>query len=190
MDDESEPPENQYPLAQATSRMSKTPSWILLGFLLGALFVYAWMRHDKAAPAKVTVQMLPPAPSTKAKEPTRLSTIEAVFAVWGEYAKWSDDITEVALWNSQDKAFTEFYEVRRWSGTYYFRSIPALTRRTIRHGKFLPDSPLQFTETEEQYREWLEYDRRERVPETPLYPPQTPIITPRPPIVDPRPPPP
>jgi hypothetical protein len=105
--------------------------------------------------------MEPPKPSAPRKAP-ELTTIEAVFAAWGGNAVWSDDVTEVALWNIEDKAFTNFYEVRRYGDTYYFRTIPRLTRRIIARGKPLPDSPLQFTETEEQYREWLKYGRVER----------------------------
>lgn len=169
MDDETEKPDSPYSLAQSTGRLSKTPSWVMLGFLLGALCVYAWMRHQQAPPATITVQMSPP--PAKVVAPSRLTTIEAVFAVWGEHAVWWADTTEVALWNTQEKAFSDFYEVRRIGDACYFRSIPALTRRIVRRGKELPESPLQFTETEQQYREWLEHGRRERPAERPLEPP-------------------
>lgn len=147
MDDDE--PQKTYPLSPA--KLSKTPSWVMLGFLLGAAFVWAFKSEPpKPAPTKPTewpkAMKLPPSP---------LTTIEAVFAIWGKYTVWEDDVAEVALWRSETKSFSEFYEVRRVDETIYFRSIPKLTRLILSHGKSLPDSPLQFTETERQYREWL-----------------------------------
>ncbi len=176
MDADDTPRAKEYPLPKG--RLSKTPSWIMLGFVLGALFVLALPPlRKKAAPPPETLRLEitqprpPPAPKP-------LSEIEAVFAVWGKHATWSDDLTEVALWNSQERAFTHFYEVRRIDDVCYFRTIPALTRRLVTHGKPLPESPLQFTETEEQYREWLEHGRVERRVEQPARPPSAPAIPP------------
>lgn len=152
---------------QSPAKLSKTPSWVMLGFLLGAAFVWA-LRNEEPKPAAGA------APATRqatAAEPARvalttITTIEAVFAEWGHYAVWENDLTELALWNSETKRFSEFYEVRRTGDVHYFRSIPKLTRLIIRHGKLLPNSPLQFTETEAQYREWLENGRQERPEES------------------------
>jgi hypothetical protein len=86
-----------------------------------------------------------------------------VFEVWSSYAVWDNDVTQVALWNPELRAFAEFYEVRRIDGANYFRSLPRLTNRVIRHGKLPPpECPLEFTETEDQYREWREQGRFER----------------------------
>jgi hypothetical protein len=178
MDDESEQPESNYPLAGSTARMSKTPSWVMLGFGLGALFVYAMMRHgEPRSPSTVSVRFVDAPKTVGPREAASLTTIEAVFAVWGEHATWSGDTTEVALWNKQERKFSDCYEVRRIAGNCFFRSIPELTRRIIRHGRELPDSPLQFTETEEQYREWLDHDRKERPIEREVLPPQRPAPT-------------
>jgi hypothetical protein len=153
--------EKPYPLS--TSKLSKTPSWIMLGFLLGAAFVAALpplgrRTADRSRPAPPAVE--PPtlrAGSNPPAEPPRISTIEAVFASWGRYAVWADDdTTQVALWNTAEGAFNEFFEVRRFGGEFYFRTLPNLTRRVIQHGKPPEACPLEFTETEEQYREWLE----------------------------------
>ncbi len=167
-DDEDEPPRRKsYPIS--TAKLSKTPSWIMLGFVLGAFFVVALppLRKKAPVPEAVRVEFIrPPAP----REPRPLSDIEGVFAIWGQHAVWSDNVTEVALWNSKERAFTDFYEVRRFGDTLYFRSITTLTRRVLTHGKPLPESPLQFTETEEQYREWLQHGRTERPTETPTRP--------------------
>lgn len=159
MDDDDLPRRKEYPLS--TAKLSKTPSWIMLGFVLGALFVLALPPLRKKAPTPETVRVefvRPPAP----RESRPLSDIEGVFAVWGEHSTWFNNTTEVALWNSKERAFTDFYEVRRFGDDLYFRSISSLTRRVVTHGKPLPESPLQFTETEEQYREWVEHGRVER----------------------------
>jgi hypothetical protein len=160
MEDDESKSRQQYPLA--TAKMSKTPSWIMLGFLLGAAFVAALPPLKKRPPEAAEFKAVEPQKPSGPRDPPQLMKIEAVFAEWGRYAVWSDDVTEVALWNSDDNAFTEFFEVRRAGPTYYFRSIQQLTRRIISHGKPLTESPLQFTETEEQYREWQTYGRTER----------------------------
>jgi hypothetical protein len=160
------PRRKEYPLSPA--KLSKTPSWIMLGFILGAAFVAALPKKPVPAappPERPTLRAIPVAAGPR--PPPRLTTIEAVFELWGRFAVWSDDTTEVALWNAADKAFTEFYEVRRSGTTYYFRTIPALTRRILTHGIPVSAAPLQFTETEQQYREWFEYGRTERPPVAP-----------------------
>jgi hypothetical protein len=161
MHDDEPKPEKNYPLS--TSKMSKTPSWIMLGFLLGAVFVAALPPlRKKPAPETVTLKAIEPARPATPREPGPLSTIEDVFAEWHKHAVWSDDVTEVAMWNINEKAYTDFYEVRRIGGVFYFRTIPRLTRRVVARGKHLSESPLQFTESEEQYREWQTYGRSER----------------------------
>jgi hypothetical protein len=179
MDDEHETERrSNYPVSRA--KMSKTPSWIMLGFILGALFVVALppLKKKTTAPEPdVALKLAQPPPPASASEPPRLTTIEDVFAEWGRHAIWSEDTTEVALWNIEKRAFADFYEVKRVNGVYYFRTIPRLTRRVINHGKPLPDSPLQFTETEEQYQEWLKYGRSERRAEQRDYRPAPPSST-------------
>lgn len=160
-DDEHEEPRKSYPLSPA--KMSKTPSWVMLGFFLGAAFVWTFKR-DSVKP----VAMVPSAatvtewPKSVLVPPPSLTTIEAVFADWGKHAVWEDNVTEVAMWRSETNSFSDFYEVRKVGDVLYFRSIAKLTRLVIRHGVPLPQSPLQFTETEAQYREWLEHGRVER----------------------------
>ena len=158
MDDER--PAKEYPLS--ASKMSKTPSWILLGFVLGALFVFTFhTRRQKAAPPPAPVPAEPAKPAAP-RDPPPLSLIEAVFEKEGHMATWSGDTTEVALWVPAEERYADFYEVRKIDGKLYFRSIPALTRRTINRGTVQADALLQFTETEDQFREWQEYGRRER----------------------------
>jgi hypothetical protein len=185
MDDET--PEKRYP--PSVSKMSKTPSWVMLGFVLGALFVLVLPnRQEEPAPPPPVKQERAPIPQPP-REPPPISRIEAVFDEWGKHAVWHDDTTEVALWDPLEARYSDYYEVRRIDGVLYFRSIPKLTRRIINRGKEFESSPLQFTETEEQFREWDERDRARRPlermwepppPKPPQVPPQMPVMTPTP----------
>lgn len=146
----------------SVSQLSKTPSWVMLGFILGAFFVWALPRRE------TTVRPIVLAPHVEKRvelEPRKLTTIEAVFDQWSQYAVWDDDVTQVALWNSASGDFAEFYEVRRMDGAYYFRSLPQLTHRVIRRGP--PQCPLRFTETEEQYQERRQEGQPDPLPENP-----------------------
>jgi hypothetical protein len=145
MEEESETPSPPKP--------SQVPSWISLGFVLGALFILALPRRGAVEPT-VTASDQPAAKPSEHREPLRLTTIEAVFAAWDKYAVWSNGTTEVALWNSETKEFSDCYEVTKVGGEYYFRSIPSLTRPILTHG-VVTESPLQFTETLRQRDEWL-----------------------------------
>lgn len=140
MDEEDPPP---------PSKPSQVPSWVTLGFALGALFVLALPKRAEVEPSRPA----PAAPAPRLAAPP-ISTIEAVFAAWGRYAVWSDDTTEVALWSTDTKAFSDCYEVLRVGENTYFRSIPRLSRPVLTHG-VVEESPLQFTETAAQRQQWL-----------------------------------
>jgi hypothetical protein len=140
-------------------RPSQIPSWVTLGFVLGALFVLALPKHAPVAPPMPVVQEEPARPIVPA-EPPKVTTIEAVFAAWDKYAVWSNDSTEVALWDPATKSFSECYEVVRNGNDYYFRSIPSLTRPVLTHG-VVDNSPLVFTETSRQRSEWLDEVHKE-----------------------------
>jgi len=156
--------EDSPPKTQPQDKPSPIPSWVSLGFVMGALVVLALPRRPSSSPAQP--QSVLPSVSIQSTAPIRplapppLSTIEAVFADWGDHAIWSKDVTEVALWDTRTKEFTECYEVVRVAGAYYFRSIPHLTRPVLTHG-VQENSPLQFTETEEQRQEWLNDARKQ-----------------------------
>lgn len=145
-------PAKAYP--PSANRLSKTPSWVTLGFVLGALFVWALPRAEMTAPPPA-----PPAPVVQLQRP-KVTDIEAVFAEWGHFAVWENDLTEVALWDVDKKSYSIFYEVLRSGDAFYFRSIPRLTRPLLTHGLQSP-MPLQFTETEALRREWVEHGRFE-----------------------------
>ena len=129
------------------SRLSKTPSWITLGFVLGVLFVLA-LRSDGDAPKPKPATAIP-SPPVKLERP-RVTDIEAVFADWGHHAVWHNDLTEVALWDTAKRSYSQFYEVLRSGDVYYFRSIDRLTHPVITQG--MPrDCPLLFTQPEDAH---------------------------------------
>ena len=131
-------PASQRPIPR--SRLSKTPSWITLGFVMGALFVWSLPKPEEKPPATS------PVPTVHLERP-KLTEIEAVFAEWGAGAVWENDLTEVALWDVEKHSYSLFYEVLRNGDTYYFRSIPHLTRPLLNRN-VNPQAPLLFTETE------------------------------------------
>ena len=138
-------------------KLSMAPSWLMLGFIVGALFVWGLPPRQPVAPP-VAERVEPP--PVLAKLALQFTVIEAVFAEWGKYAVWDNDLTEVALWSSETKSYSECYEVLRTGGSYFFRSIPHLTHPVLTHGT-RDDSPLQFTETEAQRAEWLGEKRQQ-----------------------------
>lgn len=161
MDDEPRSPK-RYPVS--TAKLSKTPSWVMLGFVLGVVTVASlpsW-KKEKPAPPAIAVAPEPKPAKREAKTPPRISTIEAVFDEWKAYAVWDFNSTEVALWNSETNEYSDYFEVLRYADRFYFRSLPVLTRRVITRGPALPNCPLQFTETEEQYQAWRDTGRTTR----------------------------
>jgi len=149
--------ETPAPSPPSSDKPSQAPSWAMVGFVLGALFVLALPHRETEEPASA----VPPPPSlaepTSIKlpvTPPRISTIEAVFDAYGQYAVWDHDTTEVALWNSESDSFSNCFEVLRTPEGFFFRSIPKLTHPVLTHG-VKADCPLRFTETAEQRAEWL-----------------------------------
>ncbi|MGD1029717.1 MAG: hypothetical protein ABSA05_01120 [Opitutaceae bacterium] len=149
--------ETPAPPPPSSDKPSQAPSWAMVGFLLGALFVLALPHHETEEPAAA----VPPPPSLAEPPgkkvpltPPRISTIEAVFDAYGQDAVWDHDTTQVALWNSESDSFADCFEVLRTPEGYFFRSIPKLTHPVLTHG-VKPDSPLRFTETADQRAEWL-----------------------------------
>lgn len=161
MDDSSSPPPKE--------KLSTAPSWVMVGFAAGALAVlgYQWESAEspEEAPPPAKAAAVPPdeppaatnPPDNVAAVPGRpsLAVIEAVFAQWGDYALWEDDRTEVALWNSATGDFSDFIEVVRTGGDYYYRIITRLTRPWTEASPPV-ESPLRFTEPESLRRARLE----------------------------------
>jgi hypothetical protein len=129
------------PAPEAKEKPSQVPSWVTLGFALGALFVMALPKRPPDAVAQAPAEL----PALKAAAPPRLTTIEAVFADWGKYAQWSGAVTEVGLWNPETKSYSDYFEVLKTGNGLYFRSIPALMTPVVNHG--IPtECPLEFAE--------------------------------------------
>lgn len=141
--------------AEGVSELSKVPSWIMLGFVVGGLFVLLLRREyisrEVAEPVSIVTSADALKPQVRQKSLTELkgmpslTAIENVWAVWGHHAIWEDDITEVALWNTEYGEFSDFFEVVRRGDHVFFRSIPRLTRPTVDRG-LGKHSPLQFTQ--------------------------------------------
>jgi len=148
------------PRPPSPSQLSKIPSWISLGFVLGALFVWALPTPEQEAPPAANRDAAPPSPPAARTTPPPLSDIEVVFAVWGHDAVWENDLSEVALWDTETRSFSRFYEVLRNGDRQYFRSIDRLTRPILTHG-VREDGPLRFTETEAMRAAWLREKREE-----------------------------
>jgi hypothetical protein len=159
----------------SSAKPTQTPSWVMLGFVVGVLFMLALPRHAPAPAPAATAPARPSAPEPAAA-PAQIATIDAVFGVWGKYAIWDSDTTEVALWNSGTGEFSDCYEVLRVGDTNFFRPIPRLTRPVLHHG--VPDAqnaPLEYTETAAQEQEWKKEasDENWRAFSDALHPPAT-----------------
>jgi hypothetical protein len=163
------------------AKMSMTPSWVMLGFVLGAFFVWALPEPEKKPPTS-------PAPVERAPEQTmpiarlpRLTEVEAVFAQWDRYAIWESDVTEIAYWNEDTRSFSNFFEVLRMGDRLFFRSIPKLTRPLIKRG-VEAHSPFQFTGVAEVSRPLSELTTPAPMPDQPVEHPLAPkIVAPAPP---------
>jgi hypothetical protein len=142
------------PRPPPVSQLSKTPSWVLLGFVIGAAFVWL-LPHPEPKSEPPRRRAPPPAAAPAPHEKRDLAVIDAVFAEWGGDAIWENDLTEVALWDAEAKAFGHCYEVLRSGGNFYFRPIDRLTRPVLTHGQLKPGSPLRYTETEAMRQAWL-----------------------------------
>jgi hypothetical protein len=158
------------------ARMSMTPSWVMLGFVLGAFFVWALPEPEKIPPSPQ------PAPEQRAPEQMllaarlpRLTDVEAVFAQWDRYAIWDDDVTEVAYWNEETRSFSNFFEVLRVGDRLFFRSIPKLTRPLIKRG-VEAHSPLLFTGVAEVSRPLSGWAAPAPMPEQPVERPLPPKV--------------
>ena len=128
----------------ARAKPSATPSWVMLGFVLGALAALALPRAEKTAapPPVAPPRLVPPEPVKPAVD--RAKFFEDVFAEYSGTAIWQDDRTEVAFWNDATRAFSDCFEVLKVGDKFYFRSIPRLTRPVLTKD-VSANSPLQFT---------------------------------------------
>lgn len=139
------------------TRLSKTPSWITLGFILGAMFVWSLPDEETKTNAALSAEL--PTKVMQLERP-KLTEVEAVFSEWERFAVWKNAVTQIAMWDTEKRSYTLYYEVMQQNGEYYFRSISKLTRPLLTRG--VPaDAPLQFAETEESRRAWVEHGQFE-----------------------------
>jgi hypothetical protein len=136
------------------TELSQAPSWILLGFVIGAVFVIQLRRQYlveemqrepavvEEASAVAGSNLVSPT-AARAGEPTA-AAFDAVWRAWGHHAVWVDDTTQVALWNAQTGDYRDAFEVVRRGDEFYFRPLPELTRPTVERGLGV-GAPLQFT---------------------------------------------
>lgn len=137
------------------TELSQAPSWILLGFVIGTVFVFLLRRQylveeaqlSQAAAVRDAVtatgsDAVSPT-AARAGEPTAVA-FDAVWRAWGHHAVWVDDSTQVALWNAQTGDYSDAFEVVRRGDEFYFRPLPKLTRPMVERG-LGPGAPLQFT---------------------------------------------
>jgi len=155
-----------------------TPSWVMLGFVLGAFFVWALPGPEKT-PSPAPVERAPEQTMPAARLP-RLTDVEAVFAQWDRYAIWDNDATEVAYWSEETKSFSNFFEVLRVGDRLFFRSIPKLTRPLIKRG-VEARSPFLFTGVAEVAPSSSERAMPPPMPEQPVERPLPPkVVAPAP----------
>ena len=174
---------------------SSVPVWVTLGFAGGLVFAFAFLKSAPAPEEPKPVQVKPaPAPVAGAvlrqipnlpRDASTLGEVEALFQAWGGYAIWKYNATQFALWNRETDAHTDFYEARRVSRIYYFRTLPEKDWPLIDHGEMVR-CPLWFAETPEM-REKFYHEHPEKVPGLPILrslPPRSPLLPPLPPVLE------
>ncbi len=147
-------------------RPASVPVWLTLGFAAGLAFGWAAFRNEapRAVAVSASAKPAPAAASGHTEVPAHAGTLRAVeqtFERWGGYAVWDNDMTEIAAWDARRKRHSNFYEVRRHEGQFYFRSLRELSRPIIDHG-VSATMPIAFTEPQwmrdQFYRENPHYD--------------------------------
>ena len=135
--------------------LSKTPSWIMLGVIIGSIVTVTVQKHwggrnDESPP--IPAPAAGPAGETS-KEPAITNThlslfaMETLFQQYQENVVWRHEIKEVVFWNPFTDQYSEYVEVLRNGEDFYFRSIPRLTRPIIEE-LMDPNVPMRFTEPE------------------------------------------
>ena len=121
---------------------SKIPSWIMLGFILGVLFVRALPRPRATLAVQPTASPVISAPATATH--ARFSEVEASFLEWQKYALWAGDVAYVVMWDRETGTFRDCYQVlRRGDEMFFFRSVPRPKNLRARED-VPPNLPLQF----------------------------------------------
>jgi hypothetical protein len=137
----------------AAKKPSQVPSWIMVGFLVGVVttWLFQSQRDDEVTETAPVVEA--PAPESEASAapegPFSPQVVAAIFETHRDWVFWTDDKTEIAVWNGDDMAFSDHYEVIRTLEGDYFRPIDRFSRLPL-PGYGPENSPILFTETAEQ----------------------------------------
>jgi hypothetical protein len=179
-------------------KLSKVPSWIMLGVVLGGIGFYGVQSFFEEQRGKKQRQKAPPAASAPARPATdagaasvpagekrdphmSLFAIDAVFRAHGASAVWEHDLTEIVLWNPATRSYSTGVEVLRNGDTYHYRLLDRLTRPVLTEGVD-PDAPIRLTEPasyQERRRQQRQDTWRSRPPApAPLLPATPPTIIP------------
>ncbi|WP_221029681.1 hypothetical protein [Actomonas aquatica] len=146
-----------------TQKPSQVPSWIMVGFAAGLLTMWGFQSggdHDDApAPAETTLAATASSADSPPEKPREnplsvgdkpsMEMVQELFAGLRDWAFWTDDRTEFAVWNGTTMSFSDHFEVIRLRDADYFRAIPGFSRLPI-DGYGPEHSPILFTETAEQ----------------------------------------
>ncbi|MGC4074531.1 MAG: hypothetical protein QM760_18935 [Nibricoccus sp.] len=161
-------------------KLSKTPSWIMVGFVIGCVFAYIVNREVErrgqgTVPGPVASSRPAPAPAPAVPETPpamRLSQneVDAMFHQVSENAVWENDLTQIAVWNPLTKKFSDLVEVMRSGEYFYYRPLTHLTRPLIT-AEAGEGVLILFTETEAARAKRLE-------PIPPVFRPAPPKLSP------------
>jgi hypothetical protein len=159
-------------------KLSRTPSWIMVGFVLGCIFAYVAegelekRRPGPAAEAAAPSRAVSPVAISETPPAMRLSQneVDAMFRQVAENAVWENDLTQIAVWNPRTRKFSDLVEVMRSGDYFYYRPMSRLTRPLIT-AEAGPGVLVLFTETEA-----LRDKRLEPIP--PFLRPSTPELVP------------
>ena len=142
---------------------SQIPSWVMVGFIIGVLTMWAFQSHDpedddavvetvETAPEPTAEESEVPAggsnPMAREDQPS-IELVASLFDQLREYAFWSNGRTEIGVWNGRSMAFSDRFEVVEVNGATFFRPIEIFSRLPL-EGYGPDSSPILFTETAEQ----------------------------------------
>ena len=158
----------------------------MLGFILGSVTVWAFLRRPEMPPSPPAVEAdataepsdaAANAPATKSRniatlaDKPSISVVEAIFEQSREYAFWFENVTQIAIWNSVTGDYTDFFEVYRTRDATYFRPLDKLTWWRI--DGYGPDpGMIRFAETNEM--RLIRYRDAGVLPESHTLPPPPP----------------
>lgn len=140
--------------ATDSKKPSQTPSWVMAGFLAGVVTMWFFQnKHtpepEEPAPAMAAEPASEPAPEPAGEGAYSAQVVAALFDTYRDWVWWTDDRTEIAVWNNDTLSFSDHYEVIRTLEADYFRPIDRFSRLPL-PGYGPENSPILFTETAEQ----------------------------------------